>query len=866
MTGPATSSLRLSVPATSTNMLIKFKYWILGVLTLLAFSAAIAHATGYTLPPDIQRGDLIVATSTTQAVRLATGSPGSVLSIVNGVPKYVATSTLGLGGGGTGTVTSVGLSAPTGLSVSGSPVTSNGTLALSLQAGYNIPLTASTTNWNNFFNTPSTQITSGTNLSWSGNTLNGLSNSSIEGLFSGSAPISYGSGAISCPSCVTNAYASSTFQPTISLTTTGSSGAATFSGNVLNIPQYTGGGGGLGAGTATGTPNYVFTNYPNSTGTNFGVNSSTPTAQLTVVGISGSTTPIAIVASSSGLSNLQIGGTNSDFYVANQGVGAQNRGDIEIGSNTGPKGDYNPLTSAYDYFFPFISMGPNAGQHLISSTTAASAGGPGYAYDVTSIGANVFGNATSAQESIGVGDDACANALGFGNSCFSPDAGRGIIAGQSNTVGGNDSMVSGDGNENAIWGAGSLFGANWSNYDSTLGNGAGFALASSSNVTIIGHKDQFPNATTTNALDIDELIWGTNLTPETTLAYAGDGAGQIGIGTDTPIAKLTVEASSTDAAIPEFVVASSSGSSNLTISANGDESITGTTTIAGNIKLGGFLYDTNGTNGNKIILNQGGPNFMAISATSTNGTSNSVLSLGYTASIGTYLTPILTIEDNKDVGIGSTTPSATLTIQGSSGAVPDLIIASSSGTSLFSVSSLGNLNYATATASSLASFDAGKNLQSTILGSNLSFSGNTLSISASPSFTNLTLSGTLAVTGTSTLATTTVAGINILGTFDKSFSLASTTPDYLGNSFSTATYTLPSIWNPYSTTTLVSLFCETDQGTVLLNFQNSLLNCTTSGASSTPTTTLNSRANIQVKIGSESSSPNNLSVTATFHY
>jgi len=39
-------------------------------------------------------------------------------------------------------------------------------------SGYNIPLTASTTNWNSFFDTPSTRITAGTGLSWAGNTLN----------------------------------------------------------------------------------------------------------------------------------------------------------------------------------------------------------------------------------------------------------------------------------------------------------------------------------------------------------------------------------------------------------------------------------------------------------------------------------------------------------------------------------------------------------------------------------------------------------------------------------------------------------------------------------------------------------------------
>ena len=46
-----------------------------------------------------------------------------------------------------GTVTSVALSAPTGLTVSGSPITSSGTLALSYTAGYSIPTDTKQTNW-----------------------------------------------------------------------------------------------------------------------------------------------------------------------------------------------------------------------------------------------------------------------------------------------------------------------------------------------------------------------------------------------------------------------------------------------------------------------------------------------------------------------------------------------------------------------------------------------------------------------------------------------------------------------------------------------------------------------------------------------
>jgi hypothetical protein len=55
--------------------------------------------------------------------------------------------TEGGGGGGTGTVTSVGMSVPTGLSVAGSPITTSGTFAVSYAAGYAIPTTAKQTEW-----------------------------------------------------------------------------------------------------------------------------------------------------------------------------------------------------------------------------------------------------------------------------------------------------------------------------------------------------------------------------------------------------------------------------------------------------------------------------------------------------------------------------------------------------------------------------------------------------------------------------------------------------------------------------------------------------------------------------------------------
>lgn len=52
---------------------------------------------------------------------------------------------------GNGTVTSVAMTVPVGLTVTGSPITTSGTLAVTLTAGYSIPTTASQTNWDSAY-------------------------------------------------------------------------------------------------------------------------------------------------------------------------------------------------------------------------------------------------------------------------------------------------------------------------------------------------------------------------------------------------------------------------------------------------------------------------------------------------------------------------------------------------------------------------------------------------------------------------------------------------------------------------------------------------------------------------------------------
>lgn len=91
---------------------------------------------------------------TTERVKTATGatvSDGQALVWNENLSKWVA-GTVQSGGG---SVTSVGLSMPTGFSVSGSPVTSSGTLAVSFANGYSLPTTANQTAWSNKYDKPS---------------------------------------------------------------------------------------------------------------------------------------------------------------------------------------------------------------------------------------------------------------------------------------------------------------------------------------------------------------------------------------------------------------------------------------------------------------------------------------------------------------------------------------------------------------------------------------------------------------------------------------------------------------------------------------------------------------------------------------
>lgn len=77
-------------------------------------------------------------------VTITSASNGQVLSY-NGSAWVNSTAS------GSGTVTSVDMTVPTGLSVSGNPVTSSGTLAVTYASGYSIPTTTKQGNWDDSY-------------------------------------------------------------------------------------------------------------------------------------------------------------------------------------------------------------------------------------------------------------------------------------------------------------------------------------------------------------------------------------------------------------------------------------------------------------------------------------------------------------------------------------------------------------------------------------------------------------------------------------------------------------------------------------------------------------------------------------------
>lgn len=295
-----------------------------------------------------------------------------------------------------------------------------------------------------------------------------------------------------------------------------------------------------------------------------------------------------------------------------------------------------------------------------------------------------------------------------------------------------------------------------------IGNNIGFSLSEGKNNTLIGNNIDIAS-TTSNVLSIDNLIYGSGLTQFTSTSTQVS-AGVIGIGTTTPSAKLTIQASTTEANVLQ--VTASSGEPLITVVNSSTPSTGPTVMINENSKFftgvsDGSLEVGNKNTGNNFIalIAQGGTagvdTFTAngtysVPATSTtdqvlasysahgyvnnsySGGSNAYFSINAannwtSGSLGTYFSFVNTqighsgkhesmrIIDNGNIGIDTTTPLATLVIQGTASSTPNfLIVASTTGQSILQVNA-GAVGVNTSTP--IADFqatDSGSNSTTTI--------------------------------------------------------------------------------------------------------------------------------------------------------
>lgn len=389
---------------------------------------------------------------------------------------------------------------------------------------------------------------------------------------------------------------------------------------------------------------------------------------------------------------------------------------------------------------------------------------------------------------------------------------------------------------------------------------------------------------------------------------------RFGINSTTPTAALVVQGTSTQPTVPVLTVSSSSNASLFTVLANGNVGI-GTTTPLSPLSVvgagfGTLRVETSDVAGTSVELKNndtGGKNWYFIS----NGTGNN----GGAGSFQFYNSDnnrsVLLVQPLGNVGIGSTSPNSQLTVRGYSGtATPLLTVASSSNASYFNIASNGGVSIPTisgstqclhvdtnglisgtgtdcggggslsggtngqlpywTSATSLSSTSAmlyngtvfGMNATSSTIGFNIQGTAGTNTIFNVASSSGVSLFS-ITPTGLASATTLSLAGIPVKATFDKSFQLASTTLDTTSLQFSNATTTW-NLWNPSYAVTLTKLYCKTDTGTLLLNFGGNLLSCSSTGASSTPSTNYAIEADVNASLGSAASTPNRVRVTATF--
>ena len=432
-------------------------------------------------------GNLAQVSSDSVLTSIATSSLG--LQNIISFPLAVASTSLGI--------------TATGLELSANNI--------ALTAGYEIPKTASTSNWESFYQTPSGRITAGTSLSWAGNTLN----ATVGGGLSSTTPFSVGY----IPYATT----------TNSLTNS-------------NIFQS-----GSDVGIGTTTPNNLFQVYDllSFNNTDFNTQGGYQAGK-----------------------NLKVGAQYNTFYGYQAGYSTTTGSGADYNTAVGYQSLYSNTTGIYNTANGYASLYSNTTgndntangyRSLYSNTTGYqnTANGVSALYSNT---AGIYNTANGSQSlysnTTGINNTANGFRSLYSNTTGSYNTANGYqslyfnTTGDYNTANGYWSLVySKTGSGNVVLGIEAGYGVSGGNVASStiIGYRAGYALATSSanillgyqagdnlstgsNNIVLGFDIDAPSATSANTLNIGNLIFGTGIDGTGTTLSTGN----IGIGTTTP--------------------------------------------------------------------------------------------------------------------------------------------------------------------------------------------------------------------------------------------------------------------------------------------------------------------------------------------
>jgi hypothetical protein len=299
-----------------------------------------------------------------------------------------------------GTVTSVAMTVPTGLSISGTPITTSGTLALTLAAGYSIPTDTNQTNWTTAYtqtqqwNGGSTNLVAATGRTSLGGTTVGQSmftltnpsaitfpqfntDNTVSALDAASFRTAIGAGTSSTTGTVTSVGGTGTVNGITLTGTVTSTGNLTLGGTLSGVSLTTQVSGTLpvlNGGTGTTTPALV-------AGSNVTISGTWPNQTINATSSGGSVTTVSIV-SANGFAGTVATATTTPAITLTTSISGMLKGNGTAISAATSGTDYSAGTSA-------LATG------IVKSTTTTGALTIAVAADFPTLNQNTTGTAAN---------------------------------------------------------------------------------------------------------------------------------------------------------------------------------------------------------------------------------------------------------------------------------------------------------------------------------------------------------------------------------------------------------------------------------------------------------------------------------------